>query len=363
MDDAQLEAACLAGVRAALPPGVRAELRRSTRDPRGLAPDARIEIHAQGGSWGIPLEVRRRFHAASLALADRRLRRPEPPRTPEARDERPPWILFTEHATLPQACDLRARRIAFADAVGNVHLWGPGLYVWVAGNRPETRRSGTIRLTRPAAARVLFALLQDPRRAHSPYRELAATAGVAPDTVNRVLNDLERKGYLKVWGKRGRALVRLPELLELWTLAYQDGLRPKLEPRRCQQVAPGRMEELATLLASTSQRLPVLLGGEAGAAMLTDALRPATAVLHVPPAEQRQIMQALRLLPKPDGPITLLHTFGATNEWQPPDRPGTRMADPLLIHAELMREEDDRLRSTAAQIYDRHIAMRFADAQ
>ena len=73
-------------------------------------------------------------------------------------------------------------------------------------------------------------------------------------------------------------------------------------------------------------------------------------------------MEALGLVPRPDGPITLLCTFGATNEWRQPERPALRLADPLLIHAELLRMGDDRARATAAQVYERYIVNRFAGA-
>jgi hypothetical protein len=39
-----------------------------------------------------------------------------------------------------------------------------------------------------------------------------------------------------------------------------------------------------------------------------------------------------------------------------------RLADPLLIHAELMRENDDRARAAAEEVYDRHIVGRFPHA-
>lgn len=359
MSEAEQTADCVEGLRTALPPGTGLEL----RDGELALEDDPIDgwLHVQG-PWGaleIPFANRRRVNKAALALMDRRFRERGPRRNDPDLGDRPRWMLFTEYVTTRQAHELRKGGIAFADTRGNVHLWGPGLYLRVIGNRPAARRPKTTRLMRPAAGRVLFALLQDPRRAEMPYRELAKQTGVAPDTVNRVFKDLEGKGYLKVWGTRGRAVTRLPELVELWTLAYEDALRPKLQPKQCHWAGARPVEELAHFMPLGPEEPAVLLGGEAAAAVLTDTIRPTTATLHVPPGTQRDVMKALDLVPRLDGPITLLHTFGTTNACQPPKPAPTHLADPLLVHAELLREGDDRARIAAEAIYDQYIVRRF----
>jgi hypothetical protein len=107
----------------------------------------------------------------------------------------------------------------------------------------------------------------------------------------------------------------------------------------------------------------MLLGGEAAAAVVTDAIRPATAVLHVAPGDQQAAMKALQLVPRPDGAITLVHTFGTTNQWTVPLRANIPLADPLLIHAELLRAGGDRDKAVADEIYAKHIAGRLENAQ
>jgi hypothetical protein len=354
MEHDELTMKCLARLRTALP----GDTVVGKRPGKHRAPD-----HADGwlrlrGPWGeidVPYEAKGHVGEANIALVDRRMRGVgggEHPGTP-------PWILLTDYVNGNQARRLKEGRIAFADAEGNAHVWGPGLYVWVTGNRPKGRATRAPGLTRGAAARVIFVLLQDPRRARNPYRELAAQAGVVLDTVHRVFNDLQVKGFLKVWGDRERTLTRVAELHELWLTAYEDGLRPKLQPKRCQQLVGGDAGALRLRLADGPNGVPGLLGGEAAAAELTGAIRPTEATIHTLPGEQRAVMNALGLVPMPDGPITLLHTFGAANEWRDPDRPTMRFADPMLIHAELLRMGDDRARAAAAQVYERHIKHRF----
>ena len=362
MGDTALTTDCLEGLRAAMPPDAEVEVCPSHPADGDRHPAGVLRIRGPQGEIEIPVETRRRVNPATVALIDRGFGPPGLGMDGVAEDDHPRWVLFTEYVNAHQARDLRAAGIAFADTRGNAHLWGPGLHVWVAGHRPAAGTARAPGLVRPAPARVLFALLQDPHRAQEPYRELAARAGVAPDTVKRVFHDLQAKGYLKVWGTRERELMRLPELVEVWILAYEDALRPRLQPKRFQWGGGGPVEDLVALLPLGPEAPPVLLGGEVAVALLTDGIRPATATLHVLPGTQRQVLRALDLVPRPDGPITLLHTFGATNAWARPEGVHARLVDPLLIHAELMRMNDDRVRAAAEDVYDHFVERRFADA-
>lgn len=358
MDEAELIRGCLHGLRAALPGGITAETRLGGGRPEAPDVDGWLCLRGHGGVVDIPYEAKVHVGEANVALVDRRMR----DAGREGRTGTPPWILFTRFVHGKQARRLREAGIAFADTEGNAHVWGPGLYVWVTGNRPEAGATRTPRLTRAAAARVLFVLLQDPRRVREPYRNLAAQAGVALDTVHRVFDDLQTKGYLRTGEGRARVLGRLPLLHELWITAYEDALRPKLLPTRCRRLVGGPLGDVGLPLADAANAAPWLIGGEAAAADLTEALRPTTATLHTLPGEQRAVMKALGLVPAPEGPITLLHTFGTTNEWRPTEPGPAHHADPLLIHAELLRIGDDRAKETAARLYERHIRVRFGDA-
>lgn len=357
MNEHELLAKCLDGLRAALPGGGTVEAEPEAAQRAG-GDDADGWLHVRGpwGAMDIPYEAKGHVSEATISLLNRRMGGSDG----GARASNPPWILLTNYVNGNQARRLNASGIAFADAQGNAHVWGPGLYVWVSGNRPTTSARKTTALTRATAARVLFVLLQDPRRARAPYREIAAQAGVVLDTVHRVFHALAAKGYLKVGEGRERMLTRMPELHELWMTAYEDGLRPKLQPKRCVRLVGAKAGGLGLSLADAADEAQWFLGGEAAAAELTGATRPTEATVHTVPDQQRAVMQALGLVPRPDGPITLLHTFGETNEWRDPKRPAFRLADPLLIHAELLRMGDDRASAAAAQVYERYVQARFS---
>jgi len=355
MNPGELITDCLERLRAALPPGTSLEMRPGGRPQDGREEDGDLCLAGPWGQVTVRYEAKGHVGEANVDLVDRRMRAMDGGRRTDA----PAWILLTDYVPGVQAHRLRERGVAFADRRGNVHVWGPGLYVWVTGNRPTARATRGPGLMRAGAARVLFVLLQDPRRARDPYRELAAQAGVAPDTVHRVFHDLEAKGHLKTMADRERILARLPELHERWITAYEDALRPKLLPKRCHRLKGGQVEDLRLALVDGGSVAVGLLGGEAAAAELTQTLRPTTATIHVDPGEQHTVMQALGLVPAPDGPIILLNRFGTMNEWQETGGRAVRLADPLLIHAELLRIGDDRARTAAAEIYERFIRPRF----
>lgn len=74
--------------------------------------------------------------------------------------------------------------------------------------------------------------MNDPERVSATYRDLSQRAGVAVGSVKAGLDWLQRRGFLRIFGQgRGasRTLVKRRELLERWTEAYGERLRPKLQ--------------------------------------------------------------------------------------------------------------------------------------
>jgi hypothetical protein len=359
MDRDPLTTACLATVREALPAHAHVEL-EAWRDRAGTPRLAGVlRLRAGPATQALPVAARTgKCPRAGLEVLGRRFT--DAPVGHAATAEGPPWMLFAEYVPPVLGRHLREARQPFADACGNVFLWGVGLYVWVEGHKPTGRPPRPPRLTRAAAAKVLYVLLQEPDRVRQTYRQVATCAGVAPDTVLSVFSDLRGKRYLIEWGRRKRRLERLPELMELWLQAYQDGLRHKLHPTRCVGVGNDPIP-WKDLVAAARPDAPLLVGGETAAYELTGTTRPEVVTLHVPAGTQTDVMRTLRLVPHAQGATTLLDTFGRANGWIGPLATPTSLpfADPLLIHAELMLTGNDRLREAAEELYRRHIVVRF----
>lgn len=101
-----------------------------------------------------------------------------------------------------------------------------------------------------------------------------------------------------------------------------------------------------------------LIGGELGASLAIPYLVPQRATLHVVD-NYDLIIDQLKLKPSLRGEISFLKQFGNLNHSS--YEQGSYVADPLLIHAELMIESNDRLEETAKRIFTKYIISRQQD--
>ena len=146
------------------------------------------------------------------------------------------------------------------------------------------------------------------------------------------------------------------ELLFRWEQGYVELLRPKLLARICRLA--GSETKIDDLVPRLRRRPTVLLGGELAAALLTRHLCAETATIHIT-EDEKVAMSSLRLIPDPQGNITLLKAFGTQNA-----RDGSpeelKFADPLLIHAELVQMSGDRIQETSKILLDEYVMPRLA---
>jgi len=264
-------------------------------------------------------------------------------------------LLVTSYVPPVLAERLQEGRIEFLDAVGNAYLDRP-VCLFVSGRKPPPKSIHPNRALRPSGLRLLYVLLRDPAFLGKTQRELAGAAGIALGSVPIILQDLREHGYLRRTGAGGEVLANPRELLFRWELGYADLLRPKLFTRTCRLAGPGAPVD--DLLPRLGQRRTALLGGELGAAMLTKHLRAETATLHIT-EDAKTIMSSLKLIPEPHGNITLLRAFGTENA----SNDGSKefhLADPLLIHAEVVQMSGDRIQEIGKILLDQHILPRLA---
>jgi hypothetical protein len=135
---------------------------------------------------------------------------------------------------------------------------------------------------------------------------------------------------------------RRRDALELWLAGYATTLRPRLFLGAYQtpDVDPGALEARLER-ASIAFRY----GGTAAAFRLDPYYRGVRTVIHTPrfgPEEQR----TLRAVPRRDGPLLALRTFGTLAERGA--APNT--VHPLLVYAELLADPDPRAREAAERI-------------
>lgn len=245
-------------------------------------------------------------------------------------------VLLTRHVSPARAESLSRRGWGgYADASGNASLRGAGFFVEISGRRSSSK--GRAPITAPftrAGLSVTFALLS----AHGlgeerlSQRDLVATSGASTGTVNRVLRAL-RERTPPTLDLRTRLL--LPDALQDESIAAYTAMQTDVWP-----------EERFTSAAWTAPpdvlaaELPpgTLIGSELAATRLGASLRPAAALLHVPPEERRDVVRLGRLRRAEDGPIRLRPAFWSS---PPAGAQGITPRPPLM--ADLLLEGNPRL--------------------
>jgi len=258
-------------------------------------------------------------------------------------------MLITDYATQTVAEQLKEQGIPFADAAGNAYLRGANFLIWAHGKKQaiEMKAPRAGRAWQPTGIKVIFALLCNPEWINLGYRDLAARAGVANGTVGWVMRELNEQGFVVKPRRRkmGRRLVQRRRLLDRWVEYYTGTFRQTTLIGRYKAENPHWWK------APDLKNYPVMLGGEAAGAVLTEFLKPGVVTVYgrdIPP----QLMIEHRIRKVPDGDIEIRQRFWTFDyNWNHP-----YLTPPILVYADLLATGDARCIETAQKVYDGYIA-------
>ncbi len=270
-----------------------------------------------------------------------------------------PWLLFSERISESVGRSLRDQDVCYVDASGNAWIQQPGLRVWVEGRPPKRAQRVKPKMTTPTALQVVYLLLKEPVWCERPYREVAERTGLALGTIGWIMSAMMDSGWVR--GLRSRRELTNPrELCAHWEQNWHERLRPRLEPRLCKGRPDPGYESLLERCAGESDWL---VGGELAATKVVEGLEAASVTVHVPRGGVRACLEKLKLLPHPEGDVHVLETFGQDNGWAQDTAKrlddGARLADPLLIRAELLGSRDERVHSLADELFERYVVPRW----
>lgn len=250
---------------------------------------------------------------------------------------------------------LLERNIEFIDVDGNIYLNSPGIYVVVRKQTSKDSTNKSLEIT-SAALQVMYALLSQPHTLKvNDIEQISYISGVSTKTVKSTLKKLQQLDYVTYkYGKY--EIIDYVKLLERWELGYSERLRSKLLIGTFSPIGKRNFSEIEDELKQYADQYGYLIGGELAASILTEYLRPISAILHLGEnVDYRQIAVKLKLKPDPEGSIALLESFGHDKYDQNEFEGLKNIVHPLLIHAELVRTGNSRLKETAILIYDRYI--------
>jgi hypothetical protein len=279
-------------------------------------------------------------------------------------------ILITNYLSEPVLEKLIKNKIEFIDAAGNVYLNNPAAYILIRGQRQiKEKQTSLIQIT-ANSLQVIYILLKYPHILKDSQKYLSAAAGVTLATTKKTLINLYTLGYLQKQPEGKYRISNYTKLLERWEMGYAERLRPKFLLGSFSYVFSGNFTEISDKIIQQAVEDDFLIGGELGAAIATSYLIPTSAILHIhPQANYRAIAAKLKLKPNPEGNITFLQNFeqvsqntnihNYANNYNPIELSDKSIADPLLIHAELLLENSDRLRETAEILFTKFIQTRY----
>ena len=250
------------------------------------------------------------------------------------------------------AAQLRQRGYCYADAAGNawIEALEADLLVLVLG-RPRPKRQVSVFQGAFYAhgLRILYYLLTNPVVLEYSEAALAKHTGVPLPRVRNILQDLEEQGHLTPGPNR--QLVGRPELLAQWTAAYNQRLRPRLNPIRYRWLPDsGEQPDARGYKAVEAEGA---WGGALAAYLLLDTDAPARITTLYFNGDRSALCGQLGLARHSKGSVEILNLF------VPPDytlRGGQVCVHPLLVYADLLHDEDEQLLPLAGQIYARFLA-------
>lgn len=270
---------------------------------------------------------------------------------------RPDALLVTPHIPAGVAEELRGAGVNFMDAAGNAHFRAKGVLVFAVGRRPQHRPETSLpvapRMFQKTGLIFLFELMvRDFKLIGRSYRQLRDETGVSLGSLRWIMASLRANGFL-IEDKHGRRIADRKRLLQEWSVAYRQRLRP------AQTVGVYRSRLTKPLM---DLELPpgVRWGGESAAASLGAGLRPGFHTAYTPPATPNHFIAKAGLREDPDGDIEILTTFwqkGTEADWPP------CTVHPLLVYADLITSGDSRKLDVGSDMYEKHLKNRFEVAR
>lgn len=253
-------------------------------------------------------------------------------------------ILLADHVTDGVAKALeRSGWAGFIDASGNASVRAPGMVVHIAGRRPVKKREAfTQRPFATGGLPVTFALLAHDDETTSPagltQRRLGELSGRSAATVNRVVKGL--RSAVPPYLDADMTVLRHHDLVAAWTSAYVT-VQPAAWPD--EHYSSGAWGSPRDVLAD---ELPegCVVSSEASAAAMGLPIRPVSSLIHCPQEVLPALIRAGRLRRDPEGDVIVRPAL-----WGEALTIGP-LAPSWLVRADLLLDDDPRLREIAAQI-------------
>lgn len=260
-----------------------------------------------------------------------------------------PLLVAADYITPKSKETLKSNGVNYIDSYGNTYLNLEHLKMFVEKDNAKPVYNVYSEVFTRAGGQILFHLLQNPELINEKYERLAEISCVSLGSVSKTIKGLLKEGYAVKWDKDKRyQLIKREELLEKWVALFNEKILPANHLGRY-TFTKNRFE-----IKEPNTEFETRWGGESGAAMLTDYLRPEKYTLFTNRPKQ-DLVKSYKLLPKEDGEISVYRPFWKLGSCETNYEDHEIAAHPLLIYAELIYSGNQRNIETAKIIFDEYI--------
>lgn len=236
---------------------------------------------------------------------------------------------------------LKQKNINWIDAAGNVFFREGKYFIYVDHGNTVDFETEKDRAFTKTGLKVLFLFLQDDSWIQKTYREIANEADVSLGSIGYVMNGLKNRGYLVRQDEKRYQLIKKDELVDNWLSAFENKLNPDLKI--------GNFDFIKASLRTNWKDLQLgknsVWGGEAGAELVTNLLKPKLLTLYTT-LSKGKVMKRYKLKPNSKGSVIVKKPYWKIRESQ-------KTAPLLAIYADLMLSGEERNFKVAEKIYER----------
>ena len=264
-------------------------------------------------------------------------------------------ILVADYVNPIMADKLRDLDIPYIDAVGNVYINEKPIYILVKMTKGQANEQANLkglmntqtrgRAFNPTGIKVVYLFLTDGKMLNAPYREIANKAGVALGAIGEVIKDLKQGGYLVDIKGKARRLTRKEKLLEKWTDAFLEKLRPKLEVGTFKAENPMWWKKVESNITNYGAKF----GGEVAAHKKAGYLTPQEITIYLETGDGNDLFKNYRFRKDPKGDIHVYRAFWNIDRNTPKIRE-TDLVNPLITYADLIGTGDIRNLEAAEEL-------------
>lgn len=260
-------------------------------------------------------------------------------------------LLVAQYISQPSKVLLEEKGINYLDTAGNCFIKSDlGLFWKINHLKNEKVEVPNQQLIlHKNGVKLIFALLIDDKLINEPYRIQAAVAGISLGTIGKIYKNLVDAKFVYQLNKRKKLLANKTELLNQWTQAYNQKLKPKLSRGKYRFV--NKMSPIDWQKKSISDK--AYWGGEPAASALTNYLQPEILMLYTN-MDRGKLTKRLMLIPNPKGDVQVNSIFWNTDHIKFVDDK-LQTVHPLLVYADLIVSADQRNIETANKIYEKYL--------